>query len=249
MPREKLEYAIGAIRIRFGDQALVRGTRLPAAVPWPTGQPAIDRLSGIGGLPRGRLSVLQGAQGSGKMSLAHALLAQATRVHANVVVIDHLNERFDPWIAHLLGADLDALTVLRPPTPAVAGEGAIAMAVAGAGFLLVLAELPEADLARLETGAARSGSLVVAVANGGRALAHASSLTLELERVAWVWEHRLIVGARTVVRCVKNKLATPGAEAELVLRYPISPALPRMEVPVEVERAVREGWVAASAAG
>jgi hypothetical protein len=37
----------------------------------------------------------------------------------------------------------------------------------------VLAELPEADLARLESGAARSGSLVVAVARGAqRALAH-----------------------------------------------------------------------------
>ena len=55
---------------------------------------------------------------------------------------------------------------------------------AGAGFLRVLAELPEANLARLESGAARSGSPVVAVAGGAqRALAH-TSLTLELERMA-----------------------------------------------------------------
>lgn len=248
MSREKLEHAIGAIRVRFGDQAVIHGTRLPAAVPWPTGQPAIDRLSGIGGLPRGRVSVLQGEEGSGKMSLGQALLAQATREHADVVVIDRRNERFDPWIPDLLGADLDVLTVVRPSIPAAAGEAAVALASASTGFLLVLAELPEADLARLESGAARSGSLVVAVASGAqRALAHASSLTMELERVAWTWEHGLIVGVRSLVRCVKNKLAAPGAEAELDMRYPVGPQLPQMAAPVEVKRETGEGWLAASA--
>jgi recombination protein RecA len=127
MPSEKLDRAIGAIQVRFGDQALVRGTRLPPATPWPTGQPAIDRLSGIGGLPRGRVSVLQGAEGSGKMTLGQSLLAQATREHASVVVIDRRDARFDPWIPDLLGADLDVLSVVRPPTPAVAGEAAVAL--------------------------------------------------------------------------------------------------------------------------
>jgi recombination protein RecA len=136
MSRENLEHAIGAIRVRFGDQALVRGTRLPAAVPWPTGQLAIDRLSGIGGLPRGRVSVLQGAEGSGKMSLGHALLARATREHAHVVVIDRRDARFDPWIPDLLGAGLAVLTVVRPPTAAIAGEAAVSLASAGTGFLL-----------------------------------------------------------------------------------------------------------------
>src|SRR5579859_8070080 len=78
MPRENLQHAIGAIHVRFGDQALVSGARLPAVVPWPTGLPAVDRLSGIGGLPRGRVSVLQGTLGSGKTSLALAALARAT---------------------------------------------------------------------------------------------------------------------------------------------------------------------------
>jgi recombination protein RecA len=117
MPSEKLDHAIGTIQVRFGDQALVRGTRLSPATSWPTGQPAIDRLSGVGGLPRGRVSLLQGAQGSGKMSLGQALLARATRQHANVVVIDRRDTRFDPWIPDLLGADLDVLTVVRPWTP------------------------------------------------------------------------------------------------------------------------------------
>src|SRR5205809_8070952 len=88
MQTEKLQRAIGAIHVRFGDQSLVRANHLPAARPWPTGQPAADRLSGIGGLPMGRLSVLQGATGSGKLSLALALLAHATRAFARAVVLD-----------------------------------------------------------------------------------------------------------------------------------------------------------------
>lgn len=74
---------------------------------------------------------------------------------------------------------------------------------------------------------------MLAVAGGERrALAHASSLTLELERV----ERDREVGLRTVVRCIKNKLAAPSAEAELELRYPLGPRLPKMAVAVEVAR-------------
>jgi RecA/RadA recombinase len=252
MPTEKLQHAIGAIHVRFGGHALVNAGRLPAARPWPTGQPAVDRLSGIGGLPRGRVCVLQGALGSGKLSLALALLARATHEHAHAVVIDHRSRRFDPWIPDRLGADLDALTVVRPPTPAVAGEAAVALARAGAGFGLVLEELPEPALAPLESAAARSGSLVLVVAGGEqRALAHASSLTLEMERVGWEPARGRPIGPRSVVRCVKNKLAAPGAEAELVLRYPVGPRLPGAEWPREVERepVEAERWLGASAAG
>lgn len=152
MRHEKLEHAVDAIRVRFGDQVLVRGGRLLPAVPWPTGQPAVDRLSGIGGLPKGRISVLQGAEGSRKTTLGEALLAQAAREHATTVVIDHPSQRFNPWIPDLLGADLAVLSAVRPPAPAVAGEAAVALAAAGASMVMVLAELPEADLARLESG-------------------------------------------------------------------------------------------------
>jgi recombination protein RecA len=251
MTTEKLQHAIGAIHVRFGGQALVQATRLPATLPWPTGLPAVDRLSGIGGLPRGRVSVLQGALGSGKLSLALAMLARATHEHASSVVIDRRRQRFDPWIADRLGADLDSITVVRPPTTAVAGEAAVALARAGVGFGLVLEELPEPALAPLESAAARSSSLVLVVAGGEqRALAHASRLTLELERVGWEAEGARDVGPRSIVRCVKNKLAAPGAEAELVVRYPVGPRLPAAEWPREVERVPAvEPWPGESAAG
>lgn len=256
MQVEKLQHAIGAIHVKFGGQSLVQANRLPPARPWPTGQPVVDRLSGIGGLPRGRVSVLQGAPGSGKLSLALALLARATREHARTVVIDR-PRRFDPWLPDLLGAALDALTVVRPPTPTAAGEAVVALARAGAGFGLVLEELPEPALAPVESAAARSGSLVLVITDGAqRALAHASSLTLELERTVWVQKRSLDVGTRSLVRCVKNKLAAPGAEAELELRYPlgrlpgeapreVEPAAPEQVAP---EQAVVDPWPERSAA-
>jgi len=76
MQTEKLQRAIGAIHVRFGDQALLRANRLLPAQPWPTGVLGLDRLCGIGGLPRGRISVLRGTPGSGRLSLALALLAR-----------------------------------------------------------------------------------------------------------------------------------------------------------------------------
>ena len=70
------------------------------------------------------------------------------------------------------------------------------------------------------------------------------------DRCAGNWPRRqdgLIVGIRSLVRCVKNKLAAPGAEAELDMRYPVGPLLPQIAAPVEVEREMGDGWAAASA--
>lgn len=233
MQTEKLQRAIGAIHVRFGDQALMRANRLPPAQPWPTGRPGLDLLCRTGGLPRGRISVLQGAPGSGRLSLALALLAQATREFARVVVID-LEGGLDPWTVWRLGADLGAMTLIRPPTRVAAGEAAVALARAGAGWLLMLGDLPEPTLASLESGAARSGCVVIAV-NGPmgvagpqearEALAFASSLTLELERIRWVKERGQVVGIRTHVTCVKNKLGASGSQVDMELRYPRGPRL------------------------
>jgi recombination protein RecA len=261
MKIEELQRAISAIHVRFGGQALVRADRLPPVRPWPTGQPAIDRLAGIGGLPHGRVSVLQGAAGSGKLSLALALLARATREFALAIVIDP-RRGLDPWTLDVLGADLATLTVVRPPNPLAAGEAAVALARAGLGFLLMLGEPPEPSLAPLESAAARSGCLVATVPDAPeaqRALAHASSLTLEMERRDWIWERGQPAGLWARLRCVKNKLAAPGAEAEIELRYALAPPqLPEEpirergvqdEVEDEVEDAVVELWPAQSAAG
>jgi recombination protein RecA len=259
MQTERLQRAVGAIHVRFGDQILVRGNRLPAAQSWPTGQSGVDRVCGIGGLPLGRVSVLRGMPGSGKLSLALALLARATREFARAVAID-LRSGFDPWTLEQFGAELGALILVRPPTPALVGEAAVTLARAGAGFLLVLGPLPEPALAPLESAAARSGCLVVAVADvtgaadaadAHSALAFASSLTLELKRLRWLKERRQVVGLRSRMSCTKNKLAAPGGEAELEVRYRLGPRLGSGELLREGQGGghVVELWQGWSAAG
>ena len=219
MQAEKLEIAIDSIRVRFGSQALTRAAELPPPQPWFSATP-IDGLTGIGGLPRGRLSLFTGSGTCGKLTLALAALAGATRDFAHAVVIDCGG--FDPQSLLPFSPELGALTVVRAPAPEIAGEAAAALARAGAGFLLLMGEVPEHWLGPLESGANRSGTVVLGVVDApGRALAHASSFSLGFSRAEWIWEREQMVGLRTSARCVKNRVAPPLGEMELEIRYPL----------------------------
>ena len=219
MQDSQLDDAISAIRVRFGSQALTRAAELPAPQPWSSGTP-LDRLSGIGGLPRGRLTLLTGSGTCGKLTLALALLAGATHVFAHTVVIDNGGGGFDPWPLLAFDPDLGSLTVVRLKSDH-AGEAATALAKAGAGFILLMGEIPEPWLGPLEAGANRSGTVLIGVVDApGRAFAHASSLSLGFSRAEWITERGQLVGLRTIARCVKNRVAPPLGESELEIRYP-----------------------------
>lgn len=223
MQAQKLELAIDSIRVRFGSHSLTRAAELPPPQPWLSGTP-IDGLTGIGGLPRGRVTLFVGGRTCGKLTLALALLARATHEFAHSIVID--GGGFDPWTLLPFFPELGALTVVRAPAPETAGEAAASLARAGAGFLLLLSEIPEHWLGQLESGANRSGTVVLGVVESpNRALAHASSFSLGFTRVDWSWERGQLVGLRASARCVKNRVAPPLGETELEIRYPLG-ALP-----------------------
>jgi RecA/RadA recombinase len=220
----QLDHAIEAIRARFGSQALTRAAELPPPTPWPSRTP-LDRLTGIGGLPRGRLTLLSGNGTCGKLTLGLALLAWATQEFAHAVVVDVRGE-FDPWALLPFDPDLGTLTVVRPPSADVAGEAAAALAKAGAGFLLLMGEVPEPWLGPMESGAGRSGAVMVGVVDQpGRAFAHASSLSLGFSRTGWIWERDQLIGLKAIARCVKNRVAPPLGETEMEIRYPIGALL------------------------
>jgi recombination protein RecA len=220
MQEAQLNVAINSIRVRFGSQALTRAAELPPPQPWPSRTP-IDRLTGIGGLPHGRLTLLSGNGTCGKLTLAHLLLASATREFAHAIVIE-TSANFDPWTLLSFYPELSALTVVRAPAPDPAGEATVALARAGAGFILLMGEIPEHWLGPLESGASRSGTVIVGVVDApGRAFAHASSLSIGFTRTDWIWERRQLVGLRASARCVKNRVAPPLGETELEIRYPL----------------------------
>ena len=219
MQEVALESAINSIRVRFGSHALTRAAELPPPQPWPSRTP-IDRLTGIAGLPRGRLALFTGSGTCGKLTLALALLANATHEFAHAIVID--GGGFDPLSLLPFSPELGALTVVSAPAPEIAGEAASTLARAGAGFLLLMSALPEHWLVPLESGANRSGTVLVAVVDApDRALAHASSISVGFSRRDWIWERGQMVGLRVSARCVKNRVAPPLGETELEIRYPL----------------------------
>jgi len=214
-----LESAINSIRVRFGSQALTRAAELPPPQPWSSGS-QLDRLTGIGGMPRGRLALFTGSGTCGKLTLALALLARATHEFAHAVVID--GGGFDPLMLLSFSPEFGALTVVRAPSPETAGEAAATLARAGAGFILLTSEIPEHWLGPLESGANRSGTVLVDVVDApDRALAHASSFSLAFSRSDWICERGQLIGLRASVRCVKNRVAPPLGQAELEVRYPL----------------------------
>jgi hypothetical protein len=74
----------------------------------------------------------------------------------------------------------------------------------------------------MEAGAARSGAVVVGVVDApGRALAHASSLSLGFTQAGWIYERGQLVGLNVDARCSKNKLAPPVGVSDLEIFYPI----------------------------
>lgn len=241
MQELRLEYALDSIRVRFGSQALTTAAELPPPQPWPSRTP-IDQLTGIGGLPRGRVSLFTGNGTCGKLTLGLALLANATHEFAHAMVIDtggfekgpprthgephggssEFVGNFDPWNLLPFYPELSALTVVRAPTPEIAGEAATALAKAGVGFILLMGEVPEPWMGPLESGANRSGTVLVGVVDApGCAFAHASSFSLGFARTDWIWERGQLVGLRTLARCLKNRVAPPLGETELEIRYPL----------------------------
>jgi len=220
MQEAQLNMAINSIRVRFGSQALTRAAELPPPQPWPS-RTSLDRLSGIGGLPLGRLTLLTGSGTCGKLTFAHLLLASATREFAHAVVID-CGSSFDPWALLPFFPELSALTVVRAPAPDPAGEAAAALARAGAGFILLIGEIPEYWLGPVESGANRSGTVLLGVVDTpGRAFAHASSLSVGFSRTKWIFERDQLVGLRVSARCLKNRVAPPLGQTELEIRYPL----------------------------
>ncbi len=82
----------------------------PAPVCLPTGIAEVDAL--CGGIPRGALSEIAGPASSGRTSLLHSLLAQATARQEFCALVD-ASGSFDPCSAHESGVQLDRVLWVR----------------------------------------------------------------------------------------------------------------------------------------
>ena len=115
--QRRLHSTLAALEQRHGPGVVRRAAdvdrRLPPHIR--TGFPALDELTGCGGVPLGAMTLLSGRSTSGKLTVAFKVLAHAQQhqTHRAVALLD-LNHTADPDYLHRAGVDLARLQIVRP---------------------------------------------------------------------------------------------------------------------------------------
>ena len=149
---KNLELAIGQIDRHFGSGAVMklgqsmRNSRVEAI---STGSVSLDLALGIGGIPKGRVTEIYGAESSGKSTLAYHIMASAQREGGTAAYID-AEHALDPSYATRCGIDKDELLVSQPDTAEQALEISEYLVRSGAIDVVVVdsvaALVPKAEL-------------------------------------------------------------------------------------------------------
>ncbi len=115
--QQALDSALAQVEKQFGSGALMRlGERAKQKVDIiPTGSLALDIALGVGGMPRGRVIELFGAEASGKTTVALHLMAAAQTLGGTCAIID-AEHALDPTYAAQLGIDINQLLISQPET-------------------------------------------------------------------------------------------------------------------------------------
>src|SRR5258708_6582056 len=113
--RQALEFTLGQIEKKCGQGTIMRlgqDTKIDIDVI-STGSLSLDVATGIGGIPRGRITEIFGPESSGKTTLALTVIANAQKRGGVAAMID-AEHALDPGYAKKLGVDLDQLLVSQP---------------------------------------------------------------------------------------------------------------------------------------
>ena len=119
--QRKLESTAAALHQRYGPQALRKASKLAEQTIPPhisTSFPALDAITGCGGVPLGGITLLSGRTTSGKLTLAYKTLMNAQRPTRNrkrsLIAIVDLTRSTDPDYLARAEVDLEHSLIARP---------------------------------------------------------------------------------------------------------------------------------------
>lgn len=149
--KKALQLALSQIEKQFGKGAIMYlgGEISLDTEALATGIISLDKVLGIGGLPRGRVIEIFGPEASGKTTLTLSIIAQA-QSEAGVAAFVDAEHAFDPAYAKIIGVKLEELLISQPDTGEQALEIVEALVRSGAVDLIVIdsvaALVPRAEI-------------------------------------------------------------------------------------------------------
>lgn len=149
---EVLDATVGSIEKEYGEGSIMKLGDRKEAMDVPaisTGALTLDEATGVGGVPRGRVTELFGPESSGKTTLALSTVAEAQKQGGIAAFID-VEHALDPEYAEAIGVDVDELYVSQPNTGEEALEITEKLVRSGALDLVVIdsvaALVPQAEI-------------------------------------------------------------------------------------------------------
>ena len=146
-----LDLALTQLEKQFGKNTVMRLGESPRmhVEAISTGSLALDLALGVGGVPRGRITEIHGAESSGKTTIAYHIVAEAQKAGGVAAFVD-AEHSVDPEYARNLGVDINKLLISQPSTGEEALEIMDALVRSGAIDVVVLdsvaALVPKAEI-------------------------------------------------------------------------------------------------------
>lgn len=179
--KKALESAIQQIEKKFGKGSVMSlGENVAMNIESiPTGSFTLDNALGIGGVPKGRIIEIYGAESAGKTMIALSMIAQTQKAGGLAAFID-VEHALDPEYAKKLGVDVDSLLISQPDNGEQALEIAEQLIRSGCIDMIIIDSVAAlVPLAEIEgdMGDAHVGLLARLMSQGLRKLTSAVSKT------------------------------------------------------------------------